>query len=102
MREVLRLRVNWERVARFHYRSLCDTEIMNLKKKILIVEDEATIARGLSDLLCSEGYVTVVATHGLQATRKVLQMKPDLVLLDLNLPGIGGLEVCRQIRSGGF
>jgi DNA-binding response OmpR family regulator len=75
---------------------------MNPKRKILIVEDEGTIARGLSDLLQSEGYATVVVGNGVDAVKRIPKTKPDLVLLDLNLPGIAGLEVCRQIRAQGF
>src|SRR5207249_834343 len=63
-------------------------------------EDE----RGLTDVLAynlqREGYDTVVAHDGLEGLRKAQMQLPDVILLDLMLPGLGGLEVCRELRAG--
>ena len=69
------------------------------KPRILIIEDE----RGLTDVLTynlhREGYETVVAHDGQEGLRKAQTNPPDLILLDLMLPGMDGLEVCRQLRA---
>jgi len=69
------------------------------KPRILIIEDE----RGLTDVLMynlqREGYETVVAHDGQEGLRKAQINPPDLILLDLMLPGMDGLEVCRQLRA---
>ena len=75
---------------------------MSRKRKILIVEDDITIARGLKDLLQSEDYTVSIVSNGRETVRKARTMQPDLVLLDIILPDITGLEVCRQIRAHGF
>jgi two-component system response regulator QseB len=65
---------------------------------IMIVEDEPAVARGVQVALEREGYgVTVVGT-GEEAVARFGDLAPDLVLLDVRLPGIDGFEVCRQIR----
>ncbi|MDZ4853929.1 MAG: response regulator transcription factor [Nitrospirota bacterium] len=68
-------------------------------KKILIVEDEPDILQLLTLYLEKEGYRTVSAASGMEGLRQVKQEKPDLVVLDLMLPEIDGLEVCRRLRS---
>jgi DNA-binding response OmpR family regulator len=69
-----------------------------MKDRILIVEDEAPLAAGLSDLLAGEGYLPLVAADGRQALAMFRRRKPDLVLLDVMLPEKSGYEVCREIR----
>ncbi|HZN15825.1 MAG TPA: response regulator transcription factor [Acidimicrobiales bacterium] len=66
---------------------------------ILVVDDEASFADALSVGLKREGFVVHVATDGTEALAMFDAVAPDLVLLDLMLPGISGLEVCRQIRT---
>jgi DNA-binding response OmpR family regulator len=68
-------------------------------KKILIVEDEGDILHLVKHYLEKEGFRTVVATTGLQALKKVTEDTPDLVVLDLMLPEMDGLEVCKRLRS---
>jgi len=68
-------------------------------KKILIVEDEHDILQLVKLYVEKEGFRTVSATSGTEGLRQVKQEKPDLVVLDLMLPGIDGLEVCRQLRT---
>ncbi|GAA1493568.1 response regulator transcription factor [Curtobacterium herbarum] len=67
--------------------------------KILIVDDEPALSEPLEFLLQREGYETAVAADGVTALSKFDSENPDLVLLDLMLPGLSGTEVCRQIRT---
>jgi DNA-binding response OmpR family regulator len=66
--------------------------------KILIVEDEETMVISLRALLAREGFQVVAARDGPEGVEAVRTILPDLVLLDLALPGLDGLEVCRRIR----
>ena len=66
--------------------------------KILIVEDEAKIARFLELELKHEGYEVVHAADGRTGLELALQKDVDLVLLDIMLPGLSGIEVCRRVR----
>ncbi len=68
------------------------------KVNILIVEDDASLAEVLDYNLSQEGYETRVARDGQQGLREIRESCPDLVLLDLMLPMVDGLEVCRQLR----
>ena len=67
--------------------------------KILIVEDEASFSEALEFLLGKEGFSIVTAATGTGALRKFEQGGIDLVLLDLMIPEVSGIEVCRQIRA---
>ncbi len=67
--------------------------------KVLVVDDEETMVRSLSNLLAREGYEVAVARDGPQALEAAKTQRPDLVLLDVMLPGVDGMEVCRQIRT---
>ena len=71
---------------------------MNRNFTISIVEDDPDITEILKDNLAREGYRIQTFTHGDQALDAILQSPPDLVILDLNLPGMSGLEVCKYIR----
>lgn len=68
-------------------------------KLILIVDDEESICRTLAQILADEGYRTLVANDGASAIRMVQEYQPDLVFLDIWMPGIDGLEVLREIKS---
>jgi DNA-binding response OmpR family regulator len=68
---------------------------------ILVVDDEPTIGEVVSRYLQRAGYATRVAVDGRAAIEAALNDRPDLVVLDLMLPGIDGLEVMRRIREGG-
>jgi DNA-binding response OmpR family regulator len=68
-------------------------------RKILIVEDEPSIADYLTIYCKAEGYEVVHALDGLTGFNKFALEKPDFVLLDLMLPGLDGVEVCRRIRA---
>lgn len=67
--------------------------------KILVVDDEENIADTLRYNLIREGYEVLVAVNGKQALDISRQEKPDLVILDLMLPGMNGLDVCRHLRQ---
>jgi len=68
-------------------------------KKILIVEDEHDILQLVKLYLEKEGFRTLSATTGMEGLQQVKQEKPDLVVLDLMLPEIDGIEVCKRLRS---
>lgn len=70
-----------------------------MKKHILIVEDDSHIRMGLCDALTSEGYEVSECANGQQVMPIVRQRKPDLILLDVMLPGRNGFDLCRDIRS---
>ena len=70
------------------------------RPRILFIEDERALTEVLSYNLQREGYETVVAHDGQEGLRKAQMHLPDVVLLDLMLPGLGGLEVCRELRAG--
>jgi len=65
---------------------------------ILVVDDEPQIRRVLRSTLTGLGYVIMDAKTGEEALESVRKNKPDLVLLDVNMPGMGGIEACREIR----
>lgn len=66
---------------------------------VLVVDDEPSILRSLKSVLSRESYSVVLAASGEEALRYAAEAKPDLVILDLALPGISGLEVCRSLRE---
>ena len=68
-------------------------------KKILIVDDEVDIANSIQYVLTQEGFSTTLAHDGLRAMDVFEKDRPDLVILDLMMPGIDGYEVCRRVRS---
>jgi two-component system, OmpR family, response regulator len=65
---------------------------------IMIVEDEPAVARGVQVALEREGYSVAVVPTGEEALKRFADISPELVLLDVRLPGIDGFEVCRQLR----
>jgi two-component system response regulator VicR len=66
--------------------------------RVLVVEDDAAILRGLADNLDGEGYEVRTARSGEEGLRIIRDEHPDLVVLDLMLPGMSGFEVCRRVR----
>jgi DNA-binding response OmpR family regulator len=71
---------------------------MNMTEKILVVEDDTTLLETIAYNLDQEGYTVFKAADGLQGLNVAREEKPDLVILDLMLPGLDGLSVCRAIR----
>jgi DNA-binding response OmpR family regulator len=68
-------------------------------KHILVVEDEEVIRETLRFNLVREGYQVSQAVNGIEALEKARELRPDLIVLDLMLPELGGLEVCRILRQ---
>ncbi|WP_020600206.1 response regulator transcription factor [Spirosoma panaciterrae] len=68
-------------------------------KNILIIEDDRRIAQNISRGLQEEGYATQVVYEGLNGRQMALQPGIDLIILDINLPGLSGFEVCRSVRA---
>ena len=71
-----------------------------MSKRLLIVEDDESFARVLRDNLLYEGFVVECVSDGVQAIEKARAMRPDLVLLDIMIPGLDGFEVCRALGNG--
>jgi two-component system, OmpR family, alkaline phosphatase synthesis response regulator PhoP len=73
----------------------------NIKRKVLVVEDENPIRFLLRENLEYEGYEVLEATNGLEGLEIAEKLHPDLILLDLMLPQMSGMEVCKRLRSTG-
>ncbi|WP_308748729.1 response regulator transcription factor [uncultured Anaerococcus sp.] len=68
-------------------------------KKILIIEDDRNLLNELRDFLENKGYEVASVDNFLKANDFALKMRPDLVILDINLPGISGFDICREIKE---
>lgn len=69
-----------------------------MSKKILVVEDDANTSLFVDYTLQQEGYQVVVAKDGLEGLKKAEDEHPDLIILDVMLPGLDGYEVCSRLR----
>jgi len=69
------------------------------KKKILVIDDTELMVRLTTDILTKHGYEVVSANNGVDGIKMVASEKPDLVLLDVVMPGIDGFEVCKLLRK---
>ncbi|MCB1229655.1 MAG: response regulator transcription factor [Verrucomicrobiae bacterium] len=74
---------------------------MNADTKILVVEDDASIRFGLVEVFESEGFATAACERGDRAEETIAEELPDLIILDVMLPGKNGYEICRDLRRGG-
>ncbi len=72
---------------------------MQGQRRILVVDDEPTICASISARLRAEGYAVDTEDNGLDAVRHCRENPPDLMVLDVMLPGLDGLEVCRQVQA---
>lgn len=72
---------------------------MSGKKKVFLVDDEKTLVKALKFNLEKEGFQVEEAFDGEEALEKVFKVNPDIIILDLMLPGLDGFEVCREIRK---
>lgn len=70
----------------------------NVPHRLLLVEDDVRLANSTREYLENNGYEILVEHRGDTAVRRILKTLPDLVILDLMLPGLDGLEVCRRVR----
>jgi len=73
--------------------------IDNKEFKILVVDDNQKNVQVLGTLLKNERYNIIVAQNGLEAIERATKIHPDLVLLDINMPGLDGLQVCEKLKS---
>ena len=71
----------------------------NKEIRILLVEDEPSLIFTLKDTLESEGYQVIVSEDGEEAVGLAQEHKPDIMILDIMLPGKNGYEICQEIRS---
>ncbi len=70
-----------------------------ISKKILVIDDDDQIRSLLEDVLQEEGFMVISSPDTEEGYKKVVKSQPDLVILDLKIPRIGGIELCRLIRS---
>jgi len=70
-----------------------------MAKKIMVVDDEEALIELLDAVLETEGYEVITATSGDECLEKLKTVKPDLILLDMMMPGMSGREVCENIRK---
>ena len=73
--------------------------VIFISKRILIIEDDPSVLRATSYILEKEGYEVLTAQNGLEGLKKVKEDKPDLLILDVMLPGIDGFEICHSLRA---
>jgi DNA-binding response OmpR family regulator len=76
-----------------------DRTIAHRRAKILVVEDEPAMVAGLRDNFEYEGYEVITAQDGMEGLQRALDESPDLVVLDVMMPRMSGLEVCKQLRA---
>jgi len=67
--------------------------------RVLVVDDERQIRELLADFLATEGYEVILASNGEEAMELVKQEDAQVILLDLKMPGINGIEVCKRLRA---
>jgi two-component system alkaline phosphatase synthesis response regulator PhoP len=73
--------------------------VILISKRILIVEDDPSVLRATSYILEKEGYEVISAQNGLEGLKKARESSPDLLILDVMLPGIDGFEICHSLRG---
>lgn len=73
-----------------------------MNNTLLIVEDDPAISLGLEEYLSDQGFEVLKAEDGSEGYELALNRKPDLILLDLNLPSLDGIQICRMLREQGF
>lgn len=70
-----------------------------ISNRVLIVEDDPSVLRATSYILEKEGYEVITAQNGLEGLKKAKESSPDLLILDVMLPGIDGFEICHSLRG---
>lgn len=74
---------------------------MDLKTKALVVEDESLLREAIADILSMDFNIVEVAEDGKTALKKLEEFKPDLVVSDVNMPNLDGMEMLKRIRASG-
>jgi DNA-binding response OmpR family regulator len=69
------------------------------RSRVLVVDDEEQIRRALKSILSARKYDVEIAANGEDAIDLAIDNPPDLIILDLAMPGLGGIEVCRELRT---
>lgn len=82
-----------------HGGGVTSATMLAMKARVLVVDDDPALAEMLTIVLRGEGFETAVVNDGTKALPALRELKPDLVLLDLMLPGINGIDVCKAIRT---
>src|ERR1700759_1872546 len=90
-------RAGYHRVP--HARGAAGATIWGMKSRVLVVDDDPALAEMLTIVLGGEGFAPAGVGDGTQARPAVRGLRPDVVLLDLMLPGMNGIDVCRAIRT---
>lgn len=75
------------------------SQINMAKKKVMVVDDEETLVTLVTAILTNEGYDIISASSGQECLEKLKETKPDLIILDMMMPGMSGREVCEKIRA---
>ena len=70
-----------------------------MPKKILIVEDDPSFSRAINHIVEKEGYEVITASNGMTGLRMAKEENPDLLILDVMLPGLDGFEICSRLRQ---
>ena len=70
-----------------------------IARKILIIEDDPSFSRAINHIVEKEGYDVSTASNGMTGLRMVKENPPDLLILDVMLPGLDGFEICSQLRN---
>src|ERR1035437_5586648 len=99
MAEKSKSKAGWEKAARFLWFSRSRRE--GIMIRVLVVEDDPTICELLASDLELEGYTVKTAKDGLEGLTQAKTFKPDLILLDIQLPKMTGYDVCRSLRRDG-
>jgi DNA-binding response OmpR family regulator len=73
--------------------------VITIPKKILIVEDDPSFSRAINHIVQKEGYDVITASNGMAGLRMAQGEKPDLLILDVMLPGLDGFEICSRLRQ---
>jgi DNA-binding response OmpR family regulator len=70
-----------------------------ISKKILIIEDDPSFSRAINHIVQKEGYDVITASNGMTGLRMAKDDNPDLLILDVMLPGLDGFEICNRLRQ---
>src|SRR5205814_4484160 len=88
-----------QRISRRRARNARGQKAMTAPARVLVVDDTPLNIKLLGDLLAVKGYAVTTAANGTEALAKLAADKPDIVLLDVMMPGLSGYDVCRRIRA---
>lgn len=72
---------------------------VKIRQRVMIVDDEPDITTVVKDILESEGYIVSICKNANETFRKLKETKPDLILLDVKLPGMSGIDICKTIKN---